>query len=491
MRALLPLLLLFSTGCFHLAGQVTETRKAVSSLESTHDRLVPLPKRTTVHLDTSVKDGDIFVKATRVKWCRSERIEVYRNLDRVTRKLPTSHWVVLASGLIMGGAGAASWAVGDALLPTAYTFTIDEPQLESKRDLGHVLVPVGAALTSLAAIFLTSYAIDASKLKTELRPLAKTERVVNLGSGPCNRAPARNLRITFHQPGSGGSGPAVASTLTGDDGQGSVSIFATNLGTLPFTAPFVMLACKQCKRAKITLPPDLSARLVMKHRKEEQLAQWLEVYPNHFMAKDVQHMLKQIIEKRRSAALITPQKRLIKAHKHLADHEKGAAMKELHTCLADTPQHRGCQHLLSSITRARTGKMAGRAHYALKWRQPIRAFMIAEECLYLDPNQKSCAAVKRAVSKRWLRTNLNAFYKLQNIRKRANITSIDGFLRAPRNYSQVHLQIRLHRGRKILCSDKQTLTKVRRGRSIAFSGMCENIKGTPDRVSLTIAGYLQ
>jgi hypothetical protein len=488
MRALVAWgLALLLSGCFHLAGQVVEERKAESTRIKAYQRRVPLPKRTSMALTSKVADGQIRVSVQAETWCRTEHVEVYRNQDRVTQHLPDYHWAILAGGFLAAAGGAVSWAIGSDLMPSAYSHVLTDPAEEADRDLGHVLVPVGMGLTALGALILGSHAADGLMLEETLRPLAETHRTVNHGSAPCSRGAASGLAIRLEPV----VGPRHGSITIQTDsaGEARISVLESELWRIPYGEPFVTLQCKQCRPLTVTLPPRLGAQLVIKRQRREEMVSWLERHKDSALAGEVQSALdalKVVVQER---ARTNPNELYAAAKKFIAQRRYEDAKKVIDECATNHSGHKGCRILEVQFTRDRVEAFKKKANYFIRWRQPIKAVIWADKCLQFDPTTRACLSIKERAANRWSRTNMKGRYRIREVRTEAGLTQVKGDFRAPGRYAKMYLAIRLYRGRKELCHDKTTVTQVSARRAIAFQGVCDVAGRQPDGVKVTIDGY--
>jgi hypothetical protein len=487
MRCLVVLLSLGLSGCFHLTGQVVEERRAESTRVKSYQRQVSLPKQTSIELKTEVADGQIRFAATAEKWCRTEHVEVFENKDRITETLPSYHWAVLAGSLLVVAGGAASWAIGADLLPPKYSLKIEEASVEEERDLGHVLVPMGISLSAIGALLLGSHTADAIMLEQRIKPLDKTHRVINHGSGPCSREAASNIAIGL-DPMVKGVGSRV--TVEADKyGQARVSVLESDLWKLPYAEPFLTVVCAKCRPTTVTLPPRLAARLVLKRARREEMVSWLARHGDSDVADEVRaslEKLKIVVEKKE---VTNPSDLLAYAKLSIRKARFDTAREAIEECVTSHPSYKPCRLLELNFTNQRVKKLSKQANSFLRWRKPIKAVIWADKCLQYDSTSKICRSIKERASTRWSRTNMKAKFRIRELTTEGGVAQVQGDFRAPGRYSEMFLAIRLYKGSKELCRDKAILTEVSSRRAISFSGECDVSGRQPDSVKVTIDGY--
>ena len=487
MRVFASLVTFGLTGCFHLTGQVVEQRQADSVRVESYQRQIPLPKQSAIALTAHVADGQLRISAIEEKWCRTEQVEIHENRDRLKESLPSYHWAVLTSGLLATAGGAATWAIGADLLPPTYSLSIDEPAVEAERDLGHVLVPIGITLTAIGAAILGSYTTDAVLLEESTRDLDKTHRAINRGSGPCARSVASELAIGL-DPMVRGAGSRVTVT-TDRQGKVLVPVLDSDLWKLPYGEPFLTLTCKSCRPTTITLPKTLSARLVLKRKRREEMVAWLSRHGDSDFADEVRsalEKLKVVAEKRDSK---DPDEMLADARTAIRSNRYDFAREVLEECVESHPSYKPCRLLEFEFTNKRVKKLSRQARSFLRWRKPIKAVIWADKCLQYDATSSTCRSIKESASSRWSKTNMRGKFRIRELTMASGVAKVRGDFRAPGRYSAVFVAIRLLRGGKEICRDKTTFNQVKSGRSLAFTGECDVSDRVPDGVKVTIEGY--
>lgn len=484
--AVIPLSLLLS-GCFHLTGQVVENRHAETTRIKAYQRRVALPKRTEVALKASISDEHIRVVATAEKWCRTEHVEVFENRDRVTESLPSLHWAALASGILLAAGGIASWAIGADLQPPHQAFELLEPSAEAERDLGHVLVPIGISLTSLGGLILASHSADAMMLGEHTRPLAETHRKIDHGSAPCSREAAAALGLTVQAVG-GQKGPSVTVT-TDPTGKAHVSLLNSELWRLPYAEPFATIGCATCRPVTVTLPSRLSARLVLKRQRAEEMVSWLERHKDKPLANEVSLALAALTRKTEVKVAGDP-KELFSRAKHLIRKRRyGEAKTVLSECVTEHSSHKGCRMLEVTFYQDRVAALKKKAGHFLRWRQPLKALIWSERCLQFDPDAQACRGIKQRAASRWRKASMKSRYRIKEVRTENDQTQVRGDFRPAKPYAKMYLAVRLTRGRKELCRDKVELTRVSSRRALAFQASCDPGGRQPDGVTVTVEGY--
>jgi len=487
MRFVAILVSVVLSGCFHLTGQVVEQRQAESVRIKSYQRQVSLPKQTSVELKTEVADGQLRISAVAEKWCRTEHVEVFENKDRVTETLPGYHWAVLAGSLILAAGGAASWSIGADLLPPKYSLKIEEASVEQERDLGHVLVPLGIGLSALGALVLGSHTADAIMLDQHVRPLDKTHRVINHGSGPCSREAASRIAIGL-DPMVKGVGNRV--TVTADKrGNARISVLDSDLWKLPYAEPFLTLVCKKCRPTTVTLPKRLAARLVLKRQRREEMVSWLSRHGDTAMADEVRGALEKLKIVAEKKEVADPYDILAYAKRSIRKSRYDSAREAIEECVTSHPSFKPCRLLELEFTNQRVKSLSKQARSFLRWRKPIKAVIWADKCLQYDATSRVCQSIKESASSRWSRTNMKGKYRIRELTTDAGVAQVHGDFRAPGRYSTMYLAIRLFRGGKELCKDKATVSQVTSRRSISFTGECDVSGRQPDSVKVTIDGY--
>jgi len=179
--SLLVIALLFQPGCFHITGKITESSERKSTPSRTVERKARVPESEDVIFDVSKSEGDIVITAWQMHMCADEKVTFNKNEEVVERKLPGGYYGVLATGLVLAGAGVGLWAGGSSMKNDANTPTVGEPGQEERVDRGTIMIPIGIGATGLGALFLTSSFIDLGHARDDVVALPDSTEVQERG----------------------------------------------------------------------------------------------------------------------------------------------------------------------------------------------------------------------------------------------------------------------------------------------------------------------
>jgi hypothetical protein len=243
--------------------------------------------KESISLKTSIKDDRLTIEALQNETCVDVTTQKYELSQDV--KKDSEMPIFIAIDILMTTVGASLISLGAIGVANDY---------KQKLSIGGILV--GGGLHVGGVIWLISATRDMKKKK---KRYPKIEKMTS-EERPCNKRPAVGIRINLTGELIGESNSTSISnesytksetyTATTDEhGRVVIPILETEkIKDFRFLKRFLTASCDKsvgfsCKPETVSLPPDLSAKLVLMHKDYDELKLWLDQYPENASAAQV------------------------------------------------------------------------------------------------------------------------------------------------------------------------------------------------------------
>lgn len=376
------------SGCYSLTGQIAEQTTPGATQLSEKQVRRDLPETKRIELVGSVINGRVLLRAEVVQDCRTDLVRRFGNVERVERELPGHYWIVAGTGVAATLGGAGLWAHGSSQVSDGQAEPLGGPELEQQLDDGLLEERTGQVALGVGLVLLASAAWDLVAARDGVRPLEDTTETAEGEPYECERSAARQQTLVLQVGGS-----PVLELATSDAGEAAVSLDDPRLGDVPIQSPFIVASCALCRATEIDLPPEESARLVLKRDRKPDMVAWLEMHENSDRAVEVRAALAALNASEASDAHSA-------AVAHLAGRQFAKAKEAATKCLELIPGHAKCAPLLKEITDAEAKDYADGAREFLRKRDLLAAAAMIQACVQAVGEHPRCVAAGKVVAKR-------------------------------------------------------------------------------------------
>lgn len=476
------------SGCFNAASMVQSKRHNERVLETSTVESSVVPKTKSVSLEYQFVDGELVVHATQSEQCKQRRVETYRQFDRVTEHLPSSHWWAFGSGVALAGAGAAGILMGSELNPPNETGAIMSATEAQDRDTGKLMLPVGVGLAAVGGLLLGSEFSDwlmLSERQIPKKPLIERIPMENIA---CRQGPAKNVELSLSPPPTSRGGGHRINFRADEEGRAVLDVVMSPLVDYSFAQPFGTITCEHCQAQPLQIPAELSSELVVAGKREADLEAWMKAYPNSKapMAAPVIAELKVIAKRQAEIRRINPEQERQAAQEHLWAGRVMRARDSASRCLLKSPRHEGCKKLLKEIDVLVLRDLTERAQQYIRWQVPQRALLVVDECLSIRPRYRPCQKLKTKAGRMWSKAKRGISYRVRRVEKKRKKTTIVTEVKSRNDYENLQLSVSIYQGDDPVCMQNHVVGGIARQETVAFEVACDSAIDKIDRVVIRV-----